>query len=149
MKKTILSLTLIFLLAACAPVDPAAPGQTDPPEPAYPAGESPPAILPAYPVPTLDPSRLPAAIEIVRQYVIAANGYPDDAVQVVSYEALTFPDSCLGVNRTEEMCLQVITPGFRILLYTPDGEVWVHTDEDGANIRYADATPPQTVSPDS
>ena len=55
-----------------------------------------------------------------------------DTVEVVSTEAVEWPDSCLGVNDPETMCAQVITPGYLVVL-SVDGEQYeYHTNEDGS-----------------
>lgn len=43
----------------------------------------------------------------------------DDAgagAALVSVEAVDWPDACLGAARADEMCAEVITPGYRIVL---------------------------------
>ncbi len=135
---------LLFLLAACLPADSSDPaaaptGTPDPGQPTTPAGT----VVPS------TPATLPPGVEVVRTSLAAALGVSPDAVTVISYEAITFPDSCLGVNLTEEMCLQALTPGFRILFSTSTGDQWVHATEDGSNYRFATATPPAGISPDA
>jgi hypothetical protein len=54
-----------------------------------------------------------------------------------------WPDSCLGVYRTDEPCAEVITPGFRVLLSAQGHLYEFHTDFNGDNIRFFGA--PQTM----
>lgn len=62
-----------------------------------------------------------------------------DAIEVVSVEAVEWPDACLGVTNPDEMCAQVITPGYRVIL-DADGRAYeYHTNEDGSSIRLAEA----------
>jgi hypothetical protein len=56
-------------------------------------------------------------------------------VQVVSYEQEQWPDSCLGLAEPGEMCLQVITPGWSILLDAGGKRYEIHTDETGSRLR--------------
>ena len=41
-------------------------------------------------------------------------------IQVISVDAKTWPDSCLGIPREPVLCEQVLTPGYRILLDAED-----------------------------
>lgn len=50
------------------------------------------------------------------------------AIRVVEIEPINWPNSCLGSHESGRFCLQVITPGFRIVLEA-EGRTWVyHTD---------------------
>ena len=64
-----------------------------------------------------------------------ANGIPLNEIQVTSVEAAQWPDSCLGLARSDEMCAEVITPGWKIILDTADNIYIFHTDQSGENIR--------------
>lgn len=55
---------------------------------------------------------------------------PFEQITIVSNEAVDWPDACLGVEVYGEMCAQVITPGYKITLSTPVGEVVIHTNAD-------------------
>jgi hypothetical protein len=59
---------------------------------------------------------------------------PSDVV-VVQYEAVNWSNSCLGLSEPEEMCAEVITPGWRVLLRVDQREHELHTDDLGMNIR--------------
>ncbi|MHB1294111.1 MAG: hypothetical protein ACYC4R_03840 [Anaerolineae bacterium] len=51
---------------------------------------------------------------------------------VQSATALTWPDGCLGFSQPDQVCTQVITPGFRVVLQS-DGRLYqYHTNEDGS-----------------
>ena len=64
-------------------------------------------------------------------------GIDSSAVTVVSSEAVEWPDACLGVTAAGEMCAQVITPGYKIVLSASGNTYTVHTDETGSSYRLA------------
>lgn len=59
------------------------------------------------------------------------------AITVVSEEAVEWPDACLGAPAADEMCAQVVTPGYRITLAVDGNEYLYHTNEDGSEMRLA------------
>ena len=59
------------------------------------------------------------------------NIHPED-IDIVTVESITWPDSCLGLN-TGKMCLEVLTPGYRITLAVESKLYEVHTDLNGKN----------------
>jgi glucose/arabinose dehydrogenase len=65
-----------------------------------------------------------------------------DEITVVSVTARQWPDSCLGAPSEGEICAQVITPGYEVVLRGPDSanEYRYHTDESTA-FRLAGAQP--------
>ncbi|MBN1483253.1 MAG: hypothetical protein JXA37_00900 [Chloroflexia bacterium] len=87
-------------------------------------------------VPTSTPETPPPAAVIAAQEELSRSaGTPVEQIELVSYEHTEWPDSCLGLAKPDEQCLQVITPGWRIVL-SVDGEQHVfRTDEDGTVIR--------------
>lgn len=58
-----------------------------------------------------------------------------DQVQVISFQEEEWPDSCLGLSVPDEMCLQVITPGYLILLDVNGQRYEYHTDQSGGTLR--------------
>lgn len=62
----------------------------------------------------------------------------ESEISVVSYEEVTWPDSCLGLGKPNEVCLQVITPGYLIKLAALGSEYEYHTDQSGRNLKIAD-----------
>lgn len=65
-------------------------------------------------------------------------GIPSHEISLVSAEAVDWPDACLGVSNPDELCAQVITPGYRIILGRLDKQYEFHTDRSGQNIRLRD-----------
>ncbi len=57
------------------------------------------------------------------------------SIQVVSAEATTWPDACLGVTVAGEMCAQMLTDGYKIVLSAGDKQYTLHTNMDGSVIR--------------
>lgn len=51
-----------------------------------------------------------------------------DAITVLSAERVDWPDSCLGIDKRDIACAEVITPGFRIILEASGQKYEYHTD---------------------
>jgi len=77
----------------------------------------------------------PAAVFEVRSAAAAELGLGLDSVRIVSVEKVDWPDPCLGVPDPLELCAQVVTPGYRIVLDADGQQIIYHTDETGQNIR--------------
>ena len=60
--------------------------------------------------------------------VIATAG---DGATTESVERTEWPDSCLGLARLDEVCAQVITPGYRIVVRINGKQLEYHTDLNG------------------
>jgi hypothetical protein len=56
-------------------------------------------------------------------------GIARSEVTVVSSDAVEWPDACLGVTLEGEMCAQVITPGYKIVLAAGGADYTYHTDQ--------------------
>ncbi len=56
-------------------------------------------------------------------------------IEIVSYEEEAWPDACLGLPEPDEVCAQVVTPGWRVVFRVAGQEYVVRTDEAGAQIR--------------
>ena len=78
-----------------------------------------------------------------RQILAQRLQLPLDAISMVSAEPVEWPDSCLGVAAAGVMCMQVITPGYRVTLATQGDSYVFHTDETGGTVRLASAPEPQ------
>jgi hypothetical protein len=81
--------------------------------------------------PALEIPAVAAAIEDLA----AILGISEEEIELVEFEGVEWPDSCLGYAQPDEFCLQVITPGFRIVLRVAGEEYIYHTDESGQNFR--------------
>jgi len=49
-------------------------------------------------------------------------------VEVVEVQPLDWPDACLGAARPREVCAQVVTPGYRVILSAEGRQYEYHTD---------------------
>lgn len=63
-----------------------------------------------------------AALAIAAEYL----GVPEGELEIVSVQAVNWPDSSLGCPQPGRSYLQVITPGYRALVRHADREVPVH-----------------------
>lgn len=151
-RAVLIPLVLLLVLSACAaPIASPAIGtltpasvDTVPPlvETATPQPTAPPATpTPAVPAETGaagEEAIVAAAVEITAK----ALGVDPNAIQFVSIEAVQWPDSCLGVNLTDQACAEVITPGYRVVLEVDGARYAIHTNQDGSIIRFAGLTEP-------
>ena len=109
---------------------PTAAPNTRPPEPAPPNTRPPELATPV--------TGFEAIVEAAVKFAAAELGVDAAAIQVVSVEEATWRNSCLGVDRLNEMCMDVITPGFRVVLSVDGQEIAVHTNQDASALRLAD-----------
>ena len=138
-----------LLLAACGPTaaqpTPAGPASlptvtqlgrpTKPPTPQdTPEPTTPPTGVPA--------SQAPQAALNARQDLAQRLNIPADEIKIVSVEAVEWPDGCLGVHIEGIMCLQVITPGYRVVLEANGAVYEYHTNENGSQVILAAAPKP-------
>src|SRR5688572_10655920 len=77
----------------------------------------------------------PEAVARARDFLAAELNIAAEEVIVVSFEFVEWPDSCLGAAAPDEMCAQVITPGYRVMLQAGGSQYELHTDETGTSIR--------------
>ncbi len=85
------------------------------------------------------PVELPADVEAAAKEVVnARTDVPVEEIEVTSAEEEEWPDACLGLADEDEVCAEVITPGWRVTL-TADGEEYVvRTDQNGSVVRIED-----------
>jgi len=91
-----------------------------------------------------DPATIAYVRDMVVKYLID-HGLVKDYADVVSAKVykVDFADSCLGLQDPNEQCAQVITPGYKVVIYTrASGTIYVHTDVNFRDIRvyFADGT---------
>jgi hypothetical protein len=124
MKKVWISIALlIWILTACGP-------QTPIDEPS---------IIIEMPTSTNIPANLTPAQRAAIAALSGNLGLPTDKITLISTEAADWPDDCLGVVMEGLVCIQVITPGFRVVLEANDRQVEYRTNEDGTQLRPATA----------
>ena len=74
-------------------------------------------------------------------------GIDSSAVTVTSSEAVEWPNACLGVTLEDEMCAQVITPGYKIVLSANGNTYTYHTDQSGSWYRLVEGPEVQIGAP--
>jgi hypothetical protein len=125
---------LILVLAACS--------QGGPEPGAEPEGPTTPDATP-----TLAPEEAGAAgeaIEAARNELAARLGVEPADLVVVSSNEMEWPNACLGLAEAGEMCAEVITPGWLVVLRAPGEELLyeVRTDQSGRTVRFQQAVDP-------
>ncbi|MGC9348128.1 MAG: hypothetical protein ACP5JG_08335 [Anaerolineae bacterium] len=73
----------------------------------------------------------PPAVSRARTILADHLGVSEDAIALVSFEQVEWPDACLGIRNPNQACAQVITPGYRIIFDVNGREHEVHTDLTG------------------
>ena len=96
-------------------------------------------IAPALPEESDVPADMAAdtAAAAAQEFVAAELDVALGDVQVVSVEPTEFNDGCLGFGRPDESCIQVITPGWIVILDVGGQTYEAHTDETGQQVRLA------------
>lgn len=82
------------------------------------------------------------AMANVRQVLMQQLHADFTASEIVVMTAEQWSDSCLGAGRINELCAQMMTPGYRITLAVNGAEYRYHTNEDGSDFRLVEAPPP-------
>jgi heat shock protein HslJ len=115
---------MALILAACAPQEPGVPvtGET-----AVSGAETVVATL----------GVTPEAVLAAQQWLATQLSVAAEQVQIVEVGQAEWTDSCLGLGRPEESCLQVITPGWSAVFEINGQRYEVRTDETGSIIRLA------------
>ena len=71
----------------------------------------------------------------VRNQVSEILGVPVESIQLESIEHMEWPNGCLGLPEAEEVCTEVITPGW-LLVFNADGQDYrFRVDQTGTVIR--------------
>jgi hypothetical protein len=68
-------------------------------------------------------------------------------VEIVAVEPVEWPDACLGAATAEEVCAQMITPGYRVTLAANEEQYVFHTDAQGLGVRLAEAPAVEGLEP--
>ena len=91
--------------------------------------------LPAQPPSALPPTTAAVApgdiIERLRYEAARQAGVPLDSVSVLESEAVTWPDSGFGCSGPQASTLQVLTPGFRVVMQAGDRRLEYRGDRRG------------------
>lgn len=113
---------IVFVLALA--VSACAPAATPPPTDVTPDLTS---ILP------------PEVVLAGQQWLANELGVQVQDVQLLSSEQVDYSDACLGLGGPDEICAQVITPGWRAVFEVNGQQYEVRTDETGTTIRLAES----------
>jgi hypothetical protein len=62
-------------------------------------------------------------------------GITVEAIELLSYERVEWPDACLGLPEPGEACAEVLTPGWEVTLQVDDERFVFHTDKNGDRLR--------------
>lgn len=65
---------------------------------------------------------------VVNDLIRRSGGSMPGNMRVVSAQAVTWPDSCMGVIAPGRACAQVIVPGYRVVMEVGGREYQYHTD---------------------
>ena len=122
MKKLIVGFFLLAMfLTACAPPTPA-------------ANEQPSIIIEQ---PTQGTSDMTPAQIAALTHLSESLNLPADQITLVSTEAVTWSDGCLGVQRMGVMCTQALVDGFKIIFEADGQEYELHTNTTGSAVALA------------
>ena len=89
--------------------------------------------LPATPV----PQTLPPAIVNVKEWLANKLAIPVAQISVISYVAVDWPDSCMGINTPGVMCAMHVTPGYKVFLQYKGKVYELHSDKTGQEVLLA------------
>jgi hypothetical protein len=91
---------------------------------------------PTQPSPTAAPTEVsPAPAQAAAVQALSVKyKIPSDQITIVSTEAVTWPDGCLGVVITGMMCTDVVTEGYRIIMEANGQQYEFHTNLDGSSV---------------
>jgi hypothetical protein len=78
----------------------------------------------------------PAAVVKARQALADTLGIGVEKVEILSYEAAEWSDSCLGLGGPAESCLLIQVNGWRVELSAEDKTYTARTDELGEAVRF-------------
>ena len=123
MRRVLFVITLLVLLiTACA---------------SAPATEQP-SIVAERPTPThvrvdLTPAQLAAITALSEKLSL-----PADKITLISTEAVTWPNGCLGIVRMGVLCTQAEVPGFKIVLEANGQKYEFHTNQAGSLVQLAE-----------
>lgn len=75
------------------------------------------------------------AVRETIEFVSVLDRIHPDKIKVVSSEMAEWPNSCLGLPATDEICAEALVPGYKVIL-DADGEVMIfRTNKNGSSIR--------------
>lgn len=112
----------VWMCAAILPASVACNGlgdaRTATSEPVAPPGET---VTATPPLAALSGGATPLDDEAIAADVAASMGVAPDDLELVLLESVTWPDGCLGLAETGQVCSQALVPGWRAVVRLPDG----------------------------
>lgn len=75
------------------------------------------------------------AVQAAVEALVEQTGATSEEIELVEVAAVEWRNSCLGCEKPGEMCLTVITPGYRVILKFADQTYEFHTDRTGRAVR--------------
>jgi hypothetical protein len=88
--------------------------------------------------PTQDNFGMTAAETAALAHLSETLNLPPDEITLISTEAVTWPDGCLGVQKIGMMCTQAEVEGYKIVFEANGEQYEVHTDKSGSTVVVAD-----------
>jgi hypothetical protein len=85
--------------------------------------------------PVISPPDPPFAVIAAEQALSQELGLPVDRINYTSYERADWPNSCLGLAEENEICAEVITPGWKITLEAEGNSYLYRADQNGDQVR--------------
>jgi hypothetical protein len=126
MRRVLFVITILMMvITACGPVTAA----TE--EPSVPVEEQEP--TPTHIPVDLTPAQRATLTALADQLSLTA-----DKITLVSTDAVTWPDGCLGIVRMGVLCTQAEVPGFKIILEANGKKYEYHTNQDGSIVMLAE-----------
>jgi hypothetical protein len=114
--------TLTFLIVGCARTGSSSSAEPGASAPAEGDGSG----------PTMASSDVPAAmLEQVIADAASGAGVDPSGVEVISAEAVTWPDGSLGCPQPGQVYTQALVPGYRVILDVDGEDMSFHASEDG------------------
>jgi hypothetical protein len=101
----------------------------------------------ATPIPLAPSGEHPEVPAVIRQAIAERLNFDLADLEIEQVEQVDWPDACLGLAGPDEMCAEVITPGFRLTVRHNGELLQIHTDLTGAQIRQAGERPQVNLSP--
>ncbi len=106
----------------------------------------PPAMCPAWPWEAVTDGEVtwnvwePLAVQSARRDLALSLQLPQYNIEITGVESVDWSDACLGLTKPDEACVEVITPGFLMLLTDTSTATSYeyHTDLDGGQVRQAE-----------
>ena len=83
-----------------------------------------------------DPTDAPPEVEQAAMMALSdETGIAMEDMEIVDAEWTEWPDACLGLGEPDEVCAEVITPGWELTILAQGEEYIVRTDDVGAEVR--------------